>query len=534
MKNFRRILTLVLALAMTVGIFSIASADEAKKSIVIAIAAESGTLDPAGISSTHYWNYSSLALAPLVELAPDGSYDFITAESCDTNEDMSEFTFHLRPEAKWSDGSDCTSYDYLNTITRALDPACGSGYSDMLFVIKGAKDIYDGTADMSALGVTTPDEKTIVFSLTAPCPYFLDLFSLPVYMPSNVNYATETNGDWCFDPATSLSNSAFYMKEYVPEQYILLEKNPYYCQADRISLDEIKLLCIADTQSTIYAYKTGEVDYASADYTVLGDYEGKDDLKMLPSITTWYTLLNWDVAPLDDVRVREALTIGVNRAAICASAGSDTEPTTFFVAKYLVSKATGKYWGDEVDPLFEENVARAQELLAEAGYPNGEGFPELTFKYPNLEIEASIAQSLQAQWKENLGITVNLEAQEYQVNISDRRNRDFDICRMRWTADFADPTTYLSMYMDDAAYNDNNTASAKYNELMAQANVETDMATRFQLLHDAEHALIGEDFAFIPILAKQNITLINPKISNFVVDPSRNGYRWKYMDIAVD
>lgn len=534
MKKAWRFLTLALALAMTIGAVTVAHADEVKKSITIAVAAESGTLDPAGISSTHYWNYSSLALAPLVELAPDGSYDYITAESCDINEDMTVFTFHIRPEAKWSDGSDCTSYDYLNTITRALDPACGSGYSDMLFVIKGAEEIYDGSADISALGIATPDAKTIAFSLTAPCPYFLDLFSLPVYMPSSTAYATETNGDWCFDPATSLSNSAFYMAEYVPEQYILMKKNPYFVQANRVSLDEIKLLCIADTQSTIYAYKTGEVDFASADYTILSEYEGKADLQMTPSITTWYTLLNWDVEPLNDVRVREALVIGVDRAAICASAGTDTEPTTFFVAKYLVSKASGKYWGDEVDPLFEENVARAQELLAEAGYPNGEGFPELTFKYPNLEIEAAIAQSLQAQWKENLGITVNLEAQEYQVNISDRRNRDFDICRMRWTADFADPTTYLSMYMGNAAYNDNNAASVKYNELMAQANVETDMATRFQLLHDAETALIGEDFAFIPILAKQNIYLINPKISNFVVDPSRNSYRWKYFDLAAE
>ncbi|MDR3084823.1 MAG: peptide ABC transporter substrate-binding protein [Christensenellaceae bacterium] len=506
-----------------------------EKGIIIRMEPETGTLDPAGNSSTTYWNYSAYALAPLVELASDGSYDFIIAESCDINEDNTVFTFHFREGAAWSDGSPCTPADYINTMQRALDPACGSGYSDFLFKIKNGKAIYEGSADISTLGVEAPDDKTLVITLEEPCQYFLDLLFLPVFYPSHAELATETNGDWCFDPARSVANGPFYLAEYVPEQYILLKKNPYYVQKDRISLDYIKLLAIADTQSAISAYKTGEVDLTGADYTVLAEYEGKGDLVVLPGMTTYYTLLNWDREPLSNPLVREALSLAIDRDAIAASAGKGSyEPTSFFVAKYMTSKLTGqgKKWGEEVDPLVTLNIERAQQLLAEAGFPNGEGFPELSFKYPAMEVEAAIAQSLQAQWKQNLGIMVSLESQEYQVNISDRRAGDFDICRMRWTADYADPTTFLSMYTGSASYNDSGVASAKYEELLALSERESDPAKRFQILHDAEKALVAEDFAFIPTLAGIGVTLRNPKIGNIVINPSRNSPFYKYATLA--
>ncbi len=539
MKKFIKLVVLLLAAVLVFNLSACsgerstnATSKAEEKGIIYGSAPESGTLDPAGISSTYYWYYSAFTLAPLVELAEDGSYDCITAESYDVNEDMTEYVFHIREDAKWNDGSDCTSKDFLNTIQRSLDPNCGSGYSDMLFVIKNAEEIYNGTADISTLGVECSDDKTLKFMLKEPCPYFTDLMSLPVFMPSNVKYATETNGEWCHNPETSLANGPFYLAEYVPEQYCLLKKNPNYVQADRISLDYVKIVCIADTQSMINAYKTGEIDIAPADYTVLGEYDGKPDLKVVPSITSYYTLLNWNVKPLDDVKVREALCIGINRDEVCASAGSDTESSTFFVAKYLTSKVSGKNWVEEIDPLFTEDIQRAQQLLAEAGYPGGAGFPELIFKYPSQQIDADMAQAIQAQWKKNLGINIKLEAQEYQVNISDRRAKDFDICRMRWTADFADPNTYLTMYTSDSTYNDSNIICPEFDDLMAQANVNTNPEERFALLHEAEKVLIGKNFAFIPILNKQNITLVNPKIGNFVIDPSRNSYRYKYATLS--
>ncbi|MDR2514590.1 MAG: peptide ABC transporter substrate-binding protein [Christensenellaceae bacterium] len=507
-----------------------------EREITIRMEPETGTLDPAGNSSITYWGYAAYALAPLVELAPDGSYDYIIAESCDINEDNTVFTFHFREGAAWSDGSPCTPADYINTMKRALDPACGSGYSDFLFKVKNGKAIYEGSADPDTLGVSAPDDKTLVITLEEPCQYFLDLLFLPVFYPSHAEKATETNGDWCFDPARSLANGPFYLAEYVPEQYILLKKNPYYVQKERISLDSIKLLAIADTQSAISAYKTGEVDVTSADYTVLAEYEGEDDLVILPSMTSYYTLLNWDREPLSNPLVREALSISIDRDAIAASAGKGSyEPTSFFVARYMTSKlggGEGKKWGEEVDPLLALNIERAQQLLAEAGYPGGEGFPELSFKYPAMEVEAAIAQSMQAQWKQNLGITVNLEAQEYQVNISDRRAGDFDICRMRWTADYADPTTFLSMYTASASYNDSGVASAKYEELLALSEREGEPSKRFQLLHDTEKVLVAEEFAFIPTLAGIGVTLRSPKLGNIVINPSRNTPFYKYATLA--
>ena len=529
---------LLLALACASALPGCVTADPAAenaggKAITVAVSSDTGSMDPAGSIALTYLAYSVSALDELLTFDEDGEIDYRAAESYEVNEDSTEWTFHLREDARWSDGTPVTAADFLNTITRALDPASGSGYANYLFPIENAEAIYNGEAEPDSLGVETPDDYTLVFHLAEPCVYFLDLLRLPVYTPSCAEHADSAESGWDRDPGTSLANGPFCLKEYVPDQYFILEKNEYYWNADEINLDRITYRFFDDTQAMANAYEAGEVDVAtSLSSTVMEMYEGQEDLFVTDLIATRYIYMNLNVEPLDDVRVREAVNLAINREDLCTIVGSDTEPAYNLVAKYMKDRNTGGYFVDEAEQPFEENVERARELMAEAGYPDGEGFPELTYKYPTLEMDSVTAQVIQEQLKNNLGITIRLEAQELQANYSSRHAGDFDLCRMNWTADFADPYTYLSMLMSNSTYNCSGICDPQYDELVAQSGSESDPAARADLMHRAEQLAVGEQFYIIPLYAMKSVNLVNPEVTGIRQIPASGSLEYRYADIG--
>ena len=529
---------LILALACACALPGCVTADPAAenaggKAITVAVSSDTGSMDPAGSIALTYLAYSVSALDELLTFDEDGEIDYRAAESYEVNEDSTEWTFHLREDARWSDGTPVMAADFLNTITRALNPESGSGYANYLFPIENAEAIYNGEAEADSLGVETPDDHTLIFHLTEPCVYFLDLLRLPVYTPSCAEYADSAESGWDRDPGTSLANGPFCLEEYVPDQYFILEKNEYYWNADEINLDRITYRFFDDTQAMANAYEAGEVDVAtSLSSTVMEMYEGQEDLFVTDLIATRYIYMNLNVEPLGDVRVREAVNLAINREDLCTIVGSDTEPAYNLVAKYMKDRNTGGYFVDEAEQPFEENVERARELLAEAGYPDGEGFPELTYKYPTLEMDSVTAQVIQEQLKNNLGITIRLEAQELQANYSSRHAGDFDLCRMNWTADFADPYTYLSMLMSNSTYNCSGICDPQYDELVAQSGSESDPAARADLMHRAEQLAVGEQFYIIPLYAMKSVNLVNPEVTGIRQIPASGSLEYRYADIG--
>lgn len=504
------------------------SGEKEQQEITVATTSESGGLDPAGMIANTYLAYSLSALDELLVYDENGEIEYRGATSYETNEDGTVWTFHLREDAKWSDGSPVTAEDYRNTIERSLDPASGNGYANDLFFIENAEAIYNGDAEMDTLGVETPDDNTLIFHLSTPCVYFLDLLRLPVYTPSCHTYATAVGDGWDTNPETSVSNGPFCLKEYVSGQYFVLERNPYYWNQDAINLDEITYKFFDSQQAMQAAYETGEIDVAPGLLsTVMTEYEGQDDLLLTDAIATRYIYMNLSVEPLQDVRVRKALNLGLDRETLCKMIGEDTIPTYHLVASAMMNKATGESFTEEAEQPFEENIKEAQELLKEAGYPNGEGFPELTYNYPALEMDADTAQALQQQWKENLGITIRLNAQELQVNYSERRAGNFELCRMNWTADFSDPYTYLSMLLSNSTYNCSGIQDEYYDGLITQSDTETDVAVRSELLHQAEQYAVGEQYYIIPLYNMKNVNLVNPEIEGIRQNPATGALEYR-------
>ena len=504
-----------------------------EKEITVAVNSETGTLDPAGSIALTYLSYSVTALDELLTYDENGEIEYRAAESYEVNEDSTVWTFHLREDALWSDGTPVTAEDFLNTIRRALDPASGSGYAVYLFPIENAEEIYDQEASMDTLGVDTPDDHTLVFRLEEPCVYFLDLLRLPVYTPSCAKYADSVDSGWDKDPETSLANGPFMLAEYVPDQYFVLEKNESYWNQDAVRLDRIIYRFFDDTQAMAAAYETGEVDVAvSLPSSVMELYEGRDDLLVTEQIATRYIYFNLDVEPFDDVRVREAFNLAIDREELCRILGEDTEPTYNLVAKYMIDKNTGMRFVDEAEQPFGENAERARELLAEAGYPDGEGFPEITYSYPTLEMDSDTAQVIREQLKKNLNIDIELKAQELQANYSSRHAGDFDLCRMNWTADFADPYTYLSMLLSNSTYNCSGIHDEEYDAIVEASGSEQDPAARSVLLHQAEQRAVGEQFYIIPLYAMKSVNLVNPEITGLRQIPASGALEYRYADIG--
>lgn len=506
-----------------------------KKELIIATNSETGGLDPAGMIALTYLAYSVTALDELLVYNEDGEIEYRGAESYEVDDTLTRWTFHLRKDACWSDGSAVTAADYLNTMTRSLKPESGNGYANYLFPIQNAEEIYNGEADVSALGVETPDEYTLVFQLEEPCVYFLDLLRLPVYTPSSIKYADKVGSGWDTDPDTSLANGPFYLTEYKSGQYFTLEKNPYYWNKDAVKLEKLTYRFFDSTEAMANAFESGEVDVApGVSSSMMEIYADSEELFVTNNIATRYIYPNLNVEPLNDVRVRKAINLAINREELCKIVGADTEPTVNFIAKYMPSKATDGYFIDGAQKPFEENVEEAQKLLAEAGYPNGEGFPVLTYNYPTLEMDSDAAQVIKEQLKKNLNIDIELKAQELQVNYTERRAGNFDLCRMNWTADFADPYTYLSMLLSNGTYNCSGINDTAYDALVTASSSETDVNKREELMHEAEQLAVGEQFYIIPLFSMKNVNLIRSGVEGITQNPATGALEYRYAGYAAE
>ncbi|MGN0355608.1 MAG: peptide ABC transporter substrate-binding protein [Muricoprocola sp.] len=517
----KKLCSFILAASMTASLGCPAFAEETTEwtqggEINIATVSCAGSLDPAGVAIDMWTEYAKLCTDGLISYDSEGNIIYESAESFDVSDDGLVYTFHLREDAKWSDGSAVTANDFVNTIHRALDPENGGAiYANMLFGIEGAEEYHNGEAPIEDVKAVAVDDYTLEFDLDAPCSYFLKMMTIPVFYPSKEGLATNEDDQWYKDPAKSLGNGAFCMESYTEGVGYTVVKNPYYYQADKVNLDKINVNFITDTTALLAGYQTGEMDVVTGlpDY-VADDYTEEDGLFIWKMLTSKFILPNLEKEPLDNELVREAIALALNRTELCAAIGNDYIPSVNYVAEYMLSPSSDQYFKDEQDPLFTEDEERAKELLAEAGYPDGEGFPTLTYKYPNSEKDSLLAQGIQAQLKSVLNIDIELVGEEDGVWSTDRENGDFDLIRHSWTADFNDPINYLSLYVTGASSNYNHVADAAYDEAIANSNATTDQEERDQYLHEAQNILVSENFYVIPAVTQVYVCLINPEIQN--------------------
>ena len=492
--------------------------------ITVNIASEPQTIDPAlnsavdgAIMINHMfeglmrWVNSGVETAGSDGTCSNAELSYGQAESYDkvTNEDGTvTYTFHLRDGIMWSDGQPVTASDFVFSWQRLVDPATAADYSYMIDCVVNANAIMNGELEPSELGVSAPDDKTFVVTITSDLPYFTELCAFPATFP--VREDIVSNDQWTYDPATYISNGAYKMTSRVTNSEIVMEPNEYYYGVDSLGPDKITFKLMDDANAMLSGFNSGELDFIESMPTdEVAGLLASGDLKIVDYIGTYYVCYQTQKEPFDDPKVREAFTLAIDRTYIVEqiTQTGQVEAGGFVPAGvYDAEGATGDDFrtvgGDYYAPTdadYEANCERARELLAEAGYPNGEGFPVVTYLYNTDDSHKAVGEALQNMWQTVLGVTVQLDNQEWATFLQTRKDGDYSIARNGWIADYNDPMSFLDMWLTGGGNNDAQYSNAEYDSLIQQAKASTDPAERMSLMHQAEDIIIGQDYALCPL-----------------------------------
>jgi oligopeptide transport system substrate-binding protein len=476
------------------------------------------TIDPALNSSVDGATLIVHAFEGLMILDKDGKPSLGQAKSYDVSDDGTTYTFHLRDNLKWSDGTPLKAGDYVYSWNRAISPETAADYEYMFEVIEGYEE--------GKLNISAPDDKTFVVKLKNAVPYFLELCAFPAYSPVRQDII-EANGDsWATNPQTYIGNGPYRMIEWVPGSHIIYEKNKNYWNYDKLGAEKIKFVLMEDDVAIKNAFERGEILFAD---TMPNDeidaWRDKPEFNLEGQLGTYYVSFNTKKAPLDNPKVRKALLLAVDRDFICVNIGkAGQEPAGAYVPTGLtdadLSKEFREVGGNYYDPskeAYESNLAEAKKLLAEAGYPDGKGLPTMEYLYNEGTGHQMIGEALQDMWKK-IGVNVTLVSQEWNTFLNTRKNGDYYIARNGWLADYNDPITFLDMWVTGGGNNDAQWSNAEYDSLIKRIKSSTDTEERYRLMHEAEDIIFKESM-LCPIYYYVDIYLLNQKVQGFYSSP---------------
>ncbi len=422
------------------------------------------------------------------------------AETWDVSDDGLVYTFHLRADARWSNGDPVTADDFVYSWRRVLTPALAAEYAYLLYPIENAEAFNSGTlTDFDGVSVSAPDPRTLVVKLRAPTPYFLTLqihFSFyPVHRVTIEKFAAETRRDTAWTrPGNLVSNGPFVLKTWTPNKEITVEKNPHYWDVANVTPDRVVYLPIQDPSTEERLFRAGELDVTNQlPVSKISDYQAREPetLVISPIIATEFIRFNTTREPFNNRWVRLAFACAIDRKAIVEHVmrGGQT-PTLTFVPPNLDGYEFGKESGETVaSHSFVPDAAR--KWLAEAGYPNGEGFPEVALIYDTNDNNRRYCEALQNMWLKNLGVRVQLQNMDGKSWLSAMMNLDYDMARSFWVADYPDASNFLEMFYATSGNNRTGFADAEYEAALRDAAKSISHAERHRLYETAESRLLA-------------------------------------------
>lgn len=423
------------------------------------------------------------------------------------------YTFFLRPDARWSNGEPVTAQDFTDSWRRILTPSLGAGYAGMFYVLQGAEAFNKGlTRDFSRVGATALDAHTLRVTLEHPTPYFLSLLTHMSWLPVNVRAIAangpvyERDNSWT-KPEHFVGNGPFVLTSWKPDDVIILEKSPTYWDAAAVRLKAVHFYPIDSLDAEERAFQAGQLHLTDAlPVTKVDDYRRNAPqlLRIDPYLGTYFYRLNVRRPHLSDPRIRRALALAVDRRAIVDKIlRGGQQPAGAFTPPGVA--------GYDPPPGIPDDFAEARRLLALSGHPGGEGLPPLELLYNNSESHRLIAEAIQEMWRRELGIEVQLVNQEEKVVLAARDAGDYQIMRSDWIADYADPSSFLELWRGDSGNNDTGWSNSDYDSLLFAAERTPDLAARNALYQKAE-ALLLDSVPIIPIYHYTHVFLIQPSV----------------------
>lgn len=446
------------------------------------------------------------------------------AESWEISDDGTVYTFHLRDGLKWSDGSPLTANDFVYSYKRVLDPATGAQYVNMLTdYVAGAAELYAGEGSEEDLGIRAVDDQTLEITLKQPASWFIDMLTMWVWDP--VQEATITaNGDqWTNSADTYVCNGPFKISDMSMGEYVELSKNENYWDAENVTLNKITLRYVLDTATALSAYESGEVDgintIPASDVARL-KAEGAG-VQTAASFGTTYYNINCSKAPYDNPLVRKALNLAVDRQAIIDNVMQvEATPAFNLIGPGYIVDGVDFSEGDSTWGLSNTaDVEAAQAALAEAGYPNGEGFPTLQLSYYSSDTVKKMTEALAEMLETNLGIEVEITSSDWAVFYEDVQAGNYELAAMGWSADYLHPMSFLPLLKTNDVSNNVFYSNPDYDALVEQVMTESDPAKGWELMKEAE-ALAMADYPMLNLFYKASNYAMKDYVTGYFMNAS--------------
>ena len=553
--NMKRIVALVLAMVMVLGLAACggssapaataapaaagdaapadtAAAADGDKVLNVMVEVEVESLDPQvatdGTSFEVIANYTD----GLTQMDADGAAVPAIAESWDVSEDGTVYTFHLRQDANWSNGEPVTADDFIFAWQRAVDPALASEYSYMFSQIgqvKNAAAIIAGEMDKSELGVKAIDSKTLEVTLEVPVSYFLSLMYFPTFYPVNQAFFEGlADGTFGTSPETVLSNGAFVLTSYEPAALSFsLTKNPDYYDADKVQLDGLNYQVIKDSQQAYMSYQNGDLDIVMLSGDQVEQVEGDPELTITGAGYLWYLTLNMDKVPaLDNQNMRLALSNAVNRASIVDDVVKDGSVATYTAVppQFAAGPDGSDFSADQTmfSDVCADDAAKAAEYYEAAKAELGAD----TFEFDLLVEDQTETQNVAAVIKDQVekalpGVTLNIKVEPKKQRVADIQDGNYEVCLTRWGPDYADPMTYLGMWVTDCDNNYGLWSDAEFDAIIADCTTGayiTDAEARWNAMYDAEK-IVMDQAVIVPMYTKANANMIKTGVEGIEFHP---------------
>ena len=484
--------------------------------IVIINGGEPDTIDPAKIRGQPEGRVAYSLFEGLTRYNVGGTTEPGMAERWEISPDGLTYTFHLRPKIQWSNGEPVTAGDFVWAWLRALrEPE--AEYKYQLYYVRGGEAYGEAKNDAvrpppDTVAVRAPDSRTLVVELKNPTPFFVDLCAFYTLMPihrATVEAAEKAGESW-LRPGRMVNNGPFLFTEWRLNDRIRLTRNPRYWDAANTGMETVDILPAPSPNTAFNFYHSGVADLildkSLVPTSLVPELKKRADYHATPILATYFLRYNVTRKPFDDVRVRKAFSLVVDKALLTGKVTQAGEPPT----NAFVPPGTAGYQPPEG---IKRDPDAARKLFAEAGFPGGAGFPVIHYLYTNRsETDEKIAVELQAMLKRELGISVLLAKQEWAVYLNSLSALDYDLCRSSWVGDYNDPNTFLDMFLTGGGNNNTGWSSKRYDELIALAAKDTDQQTRFAHFREAETMIIRDEMPICPLFNYVVIMFYNERL----------------------
>ncbi|MFQ5597093.1 MAG: peptide ABC transporter substrate-binding protein [Nitrospiria bacterium] len=431
------------------------------------------------------------------------------AQHWEVSADGRRYLFHLRENVYWTDGVRVTAHDFEYAWKRLLNPETAAEYAYFLFDIENAAEYNAGEiTDVAQVGVKALDDNLLQVDLKKQAVYFPSITTFTATFPQRRDLI-ERHGDRWTEVERFVTLGPFRLEEWRHEYRLILTANGDYYEG-RPALDRLVFYVVPEETTALTLYETGDLDRVSLPPIAIPQYRNHPDYRHAPFLRGYYYGFNVQKPPFDDVRVRRAFSMAVDRAEIPRILKGGEIPATSWVPAGMFAHNPDIGLGFHPD--------QARRLLAEAGYPEGRGLPPITLSFNTDPTNRLIAENIQAQWKRNLGIAVGLDNMEWKVYLRQLKEDAPQVFRLGWGADYPDPDNFLNLFTSSSGNNNTHWGNARYDQLIAEAASETDAARRLVRYDEAQLILTEQDVPIMPLFfAAQNL-LVSPAVEGLEVN----------------